>query len=425
MEYVLSLVWNYIETAYILTLGRAFLQERLTKKQSLTVYLASSFLLFLMLTALSGHTLRQFIVYAYYFALSCLLFRGSVLVHLLVSVIGYIFAGIFDSAILYGSCALMGISLSEFIWKKLAYCAAVTISKLLALFLAWLLFTLRKQKSEQPIRSRWLLLTLIFPCVSLMMLTVIFPSYQSSSDLSIGAFVFSIGLAAANIAILYLIQHMQAQAQNEHEMTLLNQQMEIQTDSIAALERSYRAQRQATHEFNHHLQIISDLLANGDPGSAKEYLAKLLQTQTTRILCVNSGHPIVDAVVNQKYQAAKAQDTDMQIQVNDLSGIAMETDVLVVLLSNLLDNALEACQKVAGERTIVCSILAGEQIFLSIRNTSNPVNIIGGTIPTSKYPKEDHGYGLLNTQRILERIGAEYTFSYDDGWFCFAAEIPN
>lgn len=424
MSYVIGLVWNFIEVAYVITLGMAFLQSRLSKKKSIAVYLISSVLLCIALNILNSQVIQQFFVYAYLCVLSCILYRGSIFKHLLIAIVGYIFSGIFDSIFLYGMCSVLGISLSDFVWRKLAYTATVTVSKLLALFLAWLILKIRKQRRAQKIHPRWLLLTLIFPIVSLLMLTVVFISHQSSSDLSASAFAFSIGLAVANIAILYLIHRMEHQTQKEHEMLLLNQQMEIQTDSIVALEKSYRAQRQATHEFRHHLQTINDLLGNSGAAAAQDYLSQLLQTQTSRVLCVNSGHPIIDAVVNQKYQAAKERDIDMQIQVNDLSGISVETEALVVLLSNLLDNAVEACQKVEQERTIECSILAGDGLLISIRNTSVPVTIIGNSIPTTKEPKEEHGYGLLNTLRILEKLNAEYTFHYDNGWFRFVAEIP-
>ncbi len=142
-------------------------------------------------------------------------------------------------------------------------------------------------------------------------------------------------------------------------------------------------------------------------------------------MTVNSHHPIIDAVLNYKYQTAKEYGIDFQIQVNDLSQISIRTDELVVLLSNLLDNAIEACCRLEGRRVIQCSILLNETLFLSVRNTSNPVTIIGDTIPTSKTPKEEHGFGLSRIQLILNQLSAEYTFAYENGWFEFVVEFPS
>ena len=118
----------------------------------------------------------------------------------------------------------------------------------------------------------------------------------------------------------------------------------------------------------------------GEIDEAKKYIQTIQGQQTTRIFCVNSHHPIIDAVLNHKYQTAREHGIDVQIKVNDLSGVALETDQLVVLLSNLLDNAIEGCCRVDGERNLYCSIIADDDLLLSVRNTSQPVKIWNNTI---------------------------------------------
>ena len=111
----------------------------------------------------------------------------------------------------------------------------------------------------------------------------------------------------------------------------------------------------------------------------------------------------------------------MQVTVNDLSGIRLPLDHLVVLLSNLLDNAIEGC---SDDKQIRMSFIAEDTIFLSIDNTAAPVNIVDGQVRTSKGDPQQHGFGLNNVKMILNGLQAEYTIQYQDGWFHFAAEIP-
>ena len=47
-----------------------------------------------------------------------------------------------------------------------------------------------------------------------------------------------------------------------------------------------------------------------------------------------------------------------------------------------------------------------------------------GKIPTSKEDSLSHGFGLRSVTYVLDKLDAEYTFDYDEGWFHFAAEIP-
>ena len=63
-------------------------------------------------------------------------------------------------------------------------------------------------------------------------------------------------------------------------------------------------------------------------------------------------------------------------------------------------------------------------MYIAIRNTSLPVEILNGKIATSKRSTSEHGYGIPAIKFVLERLNAEYTFEYDEGWFQFVAEIP-
>ena len=96
----------------------------------------------------------------------------------------------------------------------------------------------------------------------------------------------------------------------------------------------------------------------------------------------------------------------MQFCINDLSSIQLSASELVVLLSNLLDNAIEACRRVDAERLIRCTILENDGFFLSIRNTSLPVRITEHGIATTKVSASEHGYGLPSVCRILDALHA-------------------
>lgn len=352
-------------------------------------------------------------------------FYGSVLRKILLVLLFFIMGAILDSIALYGTCSVLTISLSELVWRKLTYVVVVTASKLTSIFGAWLMLRVRRMQNHEQIRPKWLLLTIPFPAVSLGMLAIVFHSNRGAKDLSLTSVVFSILLAVANIAIIYLFGLMENRTTEAKKLALLSQQMEIQTNGIIALEQNYRAQRTATHEYRNQLQTIHDLLLTENKDSALSYIEQLQGMQATRIFAVNSHHPIIDAVLNQKYQQAQEHDIDVRMQVSDLSSVKVSADQLVVLLSNLLDNAIEACLRLPENRTIECCMILTESLFLSVRNTSLPVEIDGYFIPTSKEPKEDHGYGLPHIDYILTQLNAEYVLSCEEGWFEFAAEIPH
>ena len=422
MDIVVSIFWILIEILCFYVLCDALLNKYRSTKFSSLLLLAMWVIASIYMNLEFPSVITQMLSFLLYVALSFVLFKGSVIRHILTIILLYILFGVFDTALLYGTSFILDISLNDLVWRKFLYVATVTASKLLTLLFGWIIRKTRNAGSVQKIQTKWLLLTLLFPSSSFLMMEVIFFTYRDRADLSAGAFIFSCILSVANIAILYLIQAMERSTKETQELALLNQRMEIQTENIIALEKSYRTQRQATHEFKNQIQTIYSLLETEQLQHAKAYV--LQGMHNSRIFSVNSGHPIIDAVLNQKYQCAKEENIEIQIQVNNLSEVNMNTNALVVLLANLLDNAIEACMRIDTKKEIHCSIIKDSALYISVRNTSLEVSINGIRIPTNKLPAEEHGYGIPSIRRILEQFNAEYTFAYEDGWFQFAAEIP-
>ena len=232
-------------------------------------------------------------------------------------------------------------------------------------------------------------------------------------------------LLVADIAVIYYMSQKEKNARSERELVLLHRQMEIQSAHIQTLEKRYRSQRASTHEFRSQLQTISGLLAQGKPDAAVDYVDQLLGNQTLRLFPVNSHNALLDALLNQEYQSAIEQNIDIQFQVSDLSQLPLEMDKMVVLLSNLLDNAIEGCCRIATERILYCRLIQNEDVLeISVRNTSAPVTIIDNTIPTSKAPTYEHGYGLSQIKYLINDFRGTYAMDCSDGWFTFVAEIP-
>lgn len=328
-----------------------------------------------------------------------------------------------EAMLILGTCASLGLEVPELAEQKTLACVVGGFGFLLTVLILLLIRFLELPEVIQG-RTAGLALSLMFPAASLVILCAAFYAAREIDGMTLGVGLFACVLLIANGAILYLLRLMARQGREEQERALLRQQMHIQTDSIYALEKSYRDQRQATHDFRNQLQTIHDLLTQEETEAALAYVRQLQGMQTTRIFAVNTHHPILDAVLNQKYQAAKEADIEIQFRVNDLSALKLETDALVVLFSNLLDNAIEGCAELDGLRMISCSIELEDSLYIAIGNTSRPVAIHDGHIRTTKPDPLDHGYGLGSIRRILDDLNAEYTFRYADGWFRFGAEIP-
>ncbi len=424
MEYFVSIIWGSLDIVFFSLFWSAFF----TSKKKPHAFICSLIAACAISVAISFFEIpqpfRTILSFAFLFCIAKALYKKPWYQVLLIVTVGYILGAFFDVITSYGLCAILGISLTQLLDKKLMYICICTLGKLVAIFCAWLLSRCRRASFRPAIHRKWILLSLLFPSVSLLVMTAMYSLFSEAADLSLGSFILSGVIAISNIGILYLITIMEKREQESQQISLLHKQMDIQTDSILALEKSYRSQRKLTHDFRNQLQTIYGLLLDNEIDSAKEYIAQLQALQTNRILISNSRHAVLDAVLNMKYQYAQDHNIDFHIKLTDLSTISISTNTLVVLLSNLLDNAIEACCRIPSNRSINCEIILENNLYLSVSNTSPPVKIENNHIPTSKEPKEEHGFGLLQIQYLLDQLGSEYCFTYEAGWFTFAAEIP-
>ena len=424
MEYIISALWFALECVAFFLFASAFLPYRYNRKRTILMALCMcTLLLFSQSFPLPALVLR---LCALIFGLCLIvfLFKGRLALRLFIGLLDYIIVAAMDAIVLFGASTILRISLDELVWKKGMYTVLVTAGKILSVFLAWLVTRLHPFHKLHPLRPKWMLLVSFFPLTSLFMLMALFLICRDQRDLTQPVAFFCIFLGIANVAIVYVVSLIEQDTEVTQQNNILSQQMEIQTASILALDKAYRQQRQTTHDFQNHLCTISDLLAQKSYETAAKYVRELSQAQTSRILIVNTHHPIIDAILNQKYQMAVESQIEMRFCINDLSGIQLSASELVVLLSNLLDNAIEACRRIDTERLIRCTILENDGSFLSIRNTSLPVLITEHGIATTKASASEHGYGLPSVCRILDGLHAEYAYNYENGWFQFTAEIP-
>ncbi len=428
MEYVISFLWVVLELLCIFFLASAFFKKRYGRRHTLLFMVIAACVMGLSRLLMANTVpllLRVVIPIATVTAIILLENTGPWYQVLTLACVYYFFNTAMDSVFAFGAAALLNMTLEELVWKKFLYTMVVTIDKSLLLFLCWGLYRIRRDGHGRKLGLKRIILSTLFPFLSLFMLFSIYRSYLNQGDLSAPAVAFSFILIVANAAALYLLDSLDQNAAARQELALMNQSMALQTENYEALEKSYRAQRTASHEYKHQLQVIGDLLKAGHTQEAQEYIEQLQAQETTRIFAANSKHPIIDAILNEKYQCAKENNIDITYRVNDLSGLKIPNDALVVLLSNLLDNAVEGCLRLGGNRVIECSLILEDELLFSVRNTSPPVEILDGHIETSKKPKAEHGYGLNAIRRVIQQLNGEYVIDYTKPWFQFTAELPN
>lgn len=235
-----------------------------------------------------------------------------------------------------------------------------------------------------------------------------------------------IGFAVVYVLGFYYMVSLLEKESQMQELRLLHEQTQNQMNLYQSMKERYEQQRRFWHDYKNQLNCIQGMIGSGQTKEALEYISGLTGNFRQNELCVNTDHVVVNVMLNQKYKEACDKGIVMTMVSGDLSGLTISEEDIVTLLGNLLDNAIEACEKLDQNRVIQFKMVQEEgQLVLSIRNpVKEAVRIKDNRIVTSKRDKSLHGIGLLNVDSVIRKNNGTSVLKCEDGWFSFAAMIP-
>lgn len=185
-------------------------------------------------------------------------------------------------------------------------------------------------------------------------------------------------------------------------------------------------QKRKSHEFNNHMAAIKGMLEQGRIRELQNYVNVIVEKEKKLPIEINANHAIINAILNTKYEEARQKGITFVMKVNDLSSINISDEDIVVLLSNLLNNAIEACEKSKEKMLKMKFVIEDNQTILAVKNSiaDMPVKIDGELVSTKKDQEESHGIGLKNVTGVIEKYNGKHVIDFDDKVFSVSVVIP-
>ncbi len=256
-------------------------------------------------------------------------------------------------------------------------------------------------------------------CVMYTLVGMIFAGSTQVTQMALILAFFFIGICAVTIDVAFVsTNHFLRERETTRLLRSTNELLEKNYENEHRYQRAFARQ---IHDFNKHLSALRRFPSLGDEAAA--YIDALLETPKETLDACHSGCEIIDAVINSEQARAIQAGISFEYKTSLPSPLNIDPIDLCSILSNQLDNAIDACRLIpAGrERRIRVKIWAQTErmLFLRVVNTvvSDPFENNPELHSTKPPDSGVHGYGLKNIRATAAKYQGECSNVYRDGVF--------
>lgn len=200
-------------------------------------------------------------------------------------------------------------------------------------------------------------------------------------------------------------------------LKLVEYQTEQSEKHLNEVRSIHKEMRGYKHDFHHHLQTLKGQLEAGEVDRALAYIEQLDNQLMNVDTLLKTGNVSLDAILSAKIAQAKAENIAVTVKANVPDQLTISDLELSIITGNLLDNAIEACRTVTGERFIRIFIsMKGTMLYFSMLNAAGAKKKKTGSL-FATHKDGVHGFGLRRAEAILEEHGGWVKYNSEDGAF--------
>lgn len=366
----------------------------------------------------SNQILFTITTYITFFIISIIFFKGKVSIKIFTICLYLMLAFIVELALIMFTMLFFGISKNEIMNNDHIFYLELGSSKVAQLIVIEVIKMIQNRRKEQiSIKINFEIgAILIFDIISIIVGFVLV-RYQiiwsKSKDIYIkvclsGIFFISV---LSVIIIFKLIQRIN----REIELKVKLEEVKIEEKYREQLNEAEKNLRSLRHDMNNHMNVMKGLLHLEEYEELKQYFSEIYEgTKDANEMLVLDNKPLA-VLLHEKIINAKKSGILLELEVSR-EKMEFPTSELCALVGNLLDNAIEAVEKVTEEKNIYFSLHTySKKIEINCENPyeERPLEK-NGIFLTHKPDKKEHGLGIKKIQEIVQKHQGSFEIVYED-----------
>lgn len=303
--------------------------------------------------------------------------------------------------------------------------------KILSLVLFNIAKKISKDSKDYKINFR---ITLLYSILAVSLIGIMVSITRLNVDFSASKFtqillLFSCVLALFGCVIVFYIFNRYARSiwqLQQQELVIIR--MEMEDKHYREIEQVNKEHAAFLHDIKHYMKIIGEMASDRKNGEILQILSELqIKVSDTESMTYCANH-LLNTILNEKKKDAERKNISVKIVVEPDFIIDRVTDAdLIILMSNLLDNAVEAAGKCAQGYIEIYLFMCNGGHFSVVKIVNNYVGEIiseGDRLLTMKGNKMRHGFGMQNADDIAVKYGGHIQYFYQDGEFISMVNLP-
>lgn len=288
------------------------------------------------------------------------------------------------------------------------------IEKTIALCCYAILKNIKKKITWKLGYSRTVLVVSCMGFLGFVFLTEV--TFQGFGKTITGIWFIFVVLLAFFLSVLYFVTESKEQKMNLKITQTRNQLLE---ENYQALNDIYISNAKLYHDLNNHLNVLYQFLEEGEMEEAKKYIREISQPIQKLTKTVWTGVDVVDVIISSKVEKMRNKGISWDINAEFPKNTSIQLYDLCTILSNLLDNAVEAVER-TGKQGNISLTIRKINYFLMIRIANSCIgknNSFDALPKTMKEDKTMHGWGLQNVRETVQKYGGTLKFKQEENQF--------
>lgn len=351
-------------------------------------------------------------------------------------------------ALLWSSCILIIISVADYI----TYTIALTVSDypleelmnygsapvqftliylLLIASMVWIITHLGETDPEFPLSVNLILFAFIgmgiFAVESMIDIALVLQMSEETIKQAHTLSFLGYCLMLMLFALLIAFEYLGFVLRRNRELKYQNQLAQVEEQQYQFMVSTAESLSEWKHDYQGQLRLISALIEDENYSELKQFSSGMNAELSTSTSLLFTGNRTMDAVISLRIMDAKRHQIPFETKLYLPETLPLSEIAFSSLISNILDNAIEACLKVESDAKKVYFEIKPWKKMLCIfcSNTSDGKYIKGkkeALLSTKK--TQGHGIGMRRIREIVEESGGAIEFSPEADQFSVSIMIP-